>query len=150
MQKLLNQTFQTVTGRVAVPAGTLISAPVSLTLSPQSPIFADFRLHMTGATLSEFGYIIRAGGVQIYPALGSNGGAGFTDSPMWTTTPPSLIFESGDLNLQIPGPGYDLEFLIYNKSATPAVVFIAARVTSKIDLPELPIQRDELLKKDDS
>lgn len=150
MQKLLNQVFHTVTGRVSIPAGTLISAPVSLILSPQNPILADLNIHMTGATLSEFGFVIRAGGRQIYPALGSNGGAGFTDSPMWASVAPDLYFESGDLNLQIPGPGYDLEFLIYNKSATPAVVFIAARTTSKIDLPDMPIQKDELLKKDDS
>lgn len=150
MKQTLNQPYQIVTGRVSIPATTPITTPVSLILSPQNPILADFRMHMTGATLSEFGFVIKeSGGRQIYPALGSNGGSAFSDSPMWGSTPPNLIMESGDLNTQISGPAYDLEFLFYNKSATPAVVFIAMRTTPKIDLPSLSIQDDKLTKKED-
>ncbi len=150
MQNLINQTYQIITGRISVPAGTPISSPFTLTLSPQNPILVDFQTHMTGATLSELGYIIKAGGRQIFPALGSNAGSSFSDSPMWASTPPGSLLDSGEINAQIPGPGYDLEILIYNKSATPAVFFFQARTTPKIDLKSLPIQNDELLKKDDS
>lgn len=149
MQSLLNQNYQIITGRVSIPAGTPVGTPVSLTLSPQNPILVDIQTHMTGATLSEFGYIIKAGGRQIFPALGSQAGTTFSDSPMWASTPPGLLLDSKEINAQIPGPGYDLEILIFNKSATPAVFFIQARTTPKIDLKSLPIQNDELLKKDD-
>lgn len=147
--KLTNQ-YKVITGRISVPATTPAATPDSLVLTSQHPILTDLKILLAPGTIlaQDVGMKIFSGGTQILPAMGSGEDSNFT--PGWMGLAPGLILDLGELNQQLPGAPYALEFQFYNANAAAAYVFIWARVSPKIELPAMPIEDDKLLKVESS
>lgn len=147
-QKLTNQ-YKVLTGRISIPANTTAAAPDVLTLTSQHPILTDLKILLAPGTIpaADVGLRILTQGQQFFPAMGSGEDSNFI--PGWAGLAPGLIYDSGELNQQMPGAPYSLDLHFYNANAAAVTVFVWARVSPKIELLAAPIEDDKLTKKED-
>lgn len=154
MKNILTNQYKIITGRVLVTALTTAAAPVSIVLTSQHPILKDLKILLnvagTAITPRQVGMRVFTGGSLIIPAMGSAEDSSGVFSPGWSPLAPGLILDSGELNQQMPGSPYALNFQFYNDSGDGTEVFIWARVSPKIELPAMPIEDDKLLKVESS
>lgn len=141
----LNDISRILTARVNVPSSTLPRSPVSKVIRSPLPILDEFKAYKFSAsgavTEIESGFSVFVGGVQIVPTPGSVDD--LTNEP-WASVPSSFAFESGEINQQLSGPPFDIEFRFYNTDGAAAVYyFIIAKVSPKIHLPVAAITADE-------
>jgi len=149
MQTKINEGRKLLSARVLVAASTTPGAPVTLTINPQNEILQDFKICFQAAAgtvlIKDVGFRLKVGQKLIFPALGSNdSGVDFSGGAAgWSAIPSFDVLESGDLNLIMDGPPYDMTFEFYNADVTNGVyIFVWARVTPKVDLPAAPIAAD--------
>lgn len=152
MQSKITQGSSLLNGRAFVLKSTTPGAPVELILNPQNEILQEFKIFMGPSTIAakDTGFKVFVNETQYFPAIGSNevqsAGTDFTGARSgWASIPSAgVIFESGELNLILSGPPYEVKFQFYNAdAANDYYAFVTLRATPKIDLPAAPIQADE-------
>lgn len=145
MESELNKLSRIVTARINVPKNTTSKSPLTVKLTSPLPILQELKIIAYSAagavTEIESGWQLISGGLPVIPALGS-----YDDltNEVYAPIINGFAFESGQINQQLQGPPFKLEFKFYNLDAAAAVYYlIQARVTAKIDPPSAPITADK-------